>query len=270
MPAGFSSRHCALGWPPRAATTGTTGTPRAAPTSHRPWWCASTRSRCSPPTTPTTSRASRRSSRPSPTTCPSSRPPSSTPIPPLTEQLELGLRSFELDLFEDPEGGRYGAPAAQALLELDPIDPAMQEPGFKVFHIQEVDYRSTCLTFVACLTELEAWSEDHPDHLPLVIHLEAKDGDDPRSAGPGLRAADPRERGHLRRHRGRDPIRARRRPARHRRRRPGRGRHAPRRDRGDGLARRSTTCAAASCSCSTTTAPSANLPATCTPTPSTG
>jgi len=96
--------------------------------------------------------------------------------PTLTEQLDLGLRSFELDLFEDPEGGRYGAPAAQELLGLEPIDPAMQEPGFKVFHIQEVDYRSTCLTFVACLTELEVWSEDKPDHLPIVIHLEAKDG----------------------------------------------------------------------------------------------
>jgi hypothetical protein len=96
--------------------------------------------------------------------------------PTLTEQLDLGLRSFELDLFEDPEGGRYGAPVAQKLLGLEPIDPVMQEPGFKVFHIQEVDYRSTCLTFVACLTELDTWSADHPDHLPFVIHLEAKDG----------------------------------------------------------------------------------------------
>ena len=96
--------------------------------------------------------------------------------PTLTEQLDLGLRSFELDLFEDPDGGRYGAPVAQAALGLEAIDPVMQEPGFKVFHIQEVDYRSTCLTFVDCLTELEAWSDDHPSHLPLVVHLEAKDG----------------------------------------------------------------------------------------------
>jgi hypothetical protein len=99
--------------------------------------------------------------------------------PTLTEQLELGLRSFELDVFEDPDGGRYGAPVAQQLLGLEPIDPVMQEPGLKVFHIQEVDYRTTCLTFVACLTELETWSDAHPDHLPLVIHLEAKDGEIP-------------------------------------------------------------------------------------------
>lgn len=105
--------------------------------------------------------------------------------PTLTEQLDLGVRSMELDVFEDPDGGRYAAPKAQALLGLEPIDPVMQEPGFKVFHIQEVDYRSTCLTFVACLEELEAWSDDHPGHLPINVQIEAKDGviDDPLNLG---------------------------------------------------------------------------------------
>ncbi len=96
--------------------------------------------------------------------------------PTLTEQLDLGLRSFELDVFEDPDGGRFGAPKAQPLLGLAPIDRVMQAPGFKVFHIQEVDYRSTCLTLVACLTELRTWSEAHDGHLPIVVQLEAKDG----------------------------------------------------------------------------------------------
>jgi Phosphoinositide phospholipase C, Ca2+-dependent len=105
--------------------------------------------------------------------------------PTLTEQLDLGLRSMELDVFEDPDGGRYATPKAQALLGLEPIDPVMEEPGFKVFHIQEVDYRSTCLTFVRCLEELEAWSEAHPTHLPIVVQMEAKDGliDDPLDLG---------------------------------------------------------------------------------------
>ena len=91
---------------------------RRTTTARRSGW---TRSRCSPPTTPTTSRASRSAARrPSPRTSPSSRPPSSTRTPPLTEQLDLGLRSFELDLFEDPDGGRYartegpGAPRPRA------------------------------------------------------------------------------------------------------------------------------------------------------------
>ncbi len=96
--------------------------------------------------------------------------------PTLTEQLDLGLRSFELDIFEDdPEGGRYATPKAQTLLALDPIDPAMSEPGLKVMHVQEVDYLSTCPTFVGCLEELAAWSEAHPGHLPINVQIEAKD-----------------------------------------------------------------------------------------------
>jgi hypothetical protein len=94
----------------------------------------------------------------------------------LTEQLDLGVRGFELDLFEDPDGGRYASPKAVPLLELPPVDDVMADPGFKVFHIQEVDYLTRCPTFVGCLTELRTWSEANPDHLPIVVHLEAKDG----------------------------------------------------------------------------------------------
>ncbi|MFZ6005485.1 MAG: Ca2+-dependent phosphoinositide-specific phospholipase C [Actinomycetota bacterium] len=96
--------------------------------------------------------------------------------PTLTEQLELGVRSMELDLFEDPEGGRYASPKPVAALGLEPLGPAMSEPGFKVLHVQEVDYRSTCPTFVACLTELRDWSDDNGDHVPIVVQLEVKDG----------------------------------------------------------------------------------------------
>jgi hypothetical protein len=95
--------------------------------------------------------------------------------PTLTEQLELGLRSVELDVFEDPDGGRYAAPKAVTLLGLDPVDPAMSTPGFKVFHVQEVDFRSTCPTFIACLTELRDWSDAHRDHAPIVVQMEMKD-----------------------------------------------------------------------------------------------
>jgi hypothetical protein len=106
--------------------------------------------------------------------------------PTLTEQLDMGLRSMELDVFEDPEGGRYATPKVQPLLGLAPIDPVMEEPGFKVFHIQEVDYRSTCLTFVRCLEELEAWSEAHEGHLPIIVQIEAKDGTIPDPLGLGF------------------------------------------------------------------------------------
>ncbi len=95
--------------------------------------------------------------------------------PTLTEQLDLGVRSMELDVFEDPDGGRYATPKGVKLLGLDPVDPAMSTPGFKVFHIQEVDFRSTCPTFVRCLTELRDWSGAHPDHAPIIVQIEVKD-----------------------------------------------------------------------------------------------
>ncbi|HEY3144196.1 MAG TPA: phosphatidylinositol-specific phospholipase C1-like protein [Acidimicrobiales bacterium] len=95
---------------------------------------------------------------------------------PLTQEFDHGVRQVELDLFvDDPAGGRFATPKVQPLLGLDPIDPRMSEPGLKVFHVQEIDYRSTCPTFVSCLEEIRAWSDAHPNHIPITIQIEAKD-----------------------------------------------------------------------------------------------
>lgn len=95
---------------------------------------------------------------------------------PLTEQLSaLGVRQFEIDVFADPEGGCYARPAAYKLTG-DAVDPVMEKPGFKVLHVQDLDVRSTCPTFVACLTEIKTWSTANPGHLPVMIMIEAKDG----------------------------------------------------------------------------------------------
>jgi len=95
---------------------------------------------------------------------------------PLTEQLEEhGIRQFELDVVADPEGGLYATPGALEVLGIDePPIAELQQPGFKVQHIQDVDYNSTCLTLVACLGEIEAWSSEHPDHLPIMVMIETK------------------------------------------------------------------------------------------------
>jgi hypothetical protein len=93
----------------------------------------------------------------------------------LTEQLsELGVRQFEIDVFADPEGGRYASPSAYKLTG-DTKNPVMEKPGFKVLHVQDLDVRSTCPTLVACLTEIKAWSTANPGHLPVMIMIEAKD-----------------------------------------------------------------------------------------------
>lgn len=99
---------------------------------------------------------------------------------PLPEQLEaLGIRQFELDVFADPDGGLYSQPAGGVLVndpELARNRAEMDAPGLKVLHSQDLDYRSTCLTLIACLTQIRDWSAQNPTHLPIMIMLELKDG----------------------------------------------------------------------------------------------
>ena len=97
---------------------------------------------------------------------------------PLQEQFEmLGIRQIELDIFHDPEGGLYANRSVRTLFEESAASniPALSEPGLKVFHVQEVDYETTCYTFVSCLQEVKAWSDANPDHLPITVLVEAKD-----------------------------------------------------------------------------------------------
>jgi hypothetical protein len=99
---------------------------------------------------------------------------------PLAEQLEeQKVRQIELDIFRDDEGGAYREPLLRAAAGHGAYDPAMDAPGTKVLHVQDVDYRSTCLSLVACLTAVEDWSDAHPDHLPIAILLELKDDEVP-------------------------------------------------------------------------------------------
>jgi hypothetical protein len=103
---------------------------------------------------------------------------------PLAEQFDAGVRAVELDVFaDDRAGGRYATPALVPRLGLAPVDPAFAEPGLKVFHIQEVDYRSTCTQLTDCLGQIRGWSDAHPGHLPITVQLEAKDDTIP---DPGL------------------------------------------------------------------------------------
>jgi predicted alpha-1,2-mannosidase len=114
--------------------------------------------------------------------------------PPLTQQLDAGVRQIELDVFADSKGGRYAHPAgpqmtAAAGLPADPpFDPGhiMEKPGFKVMHVQDIDYRSTCQPFTACLEEVRQWSKAHPRHIPIFILVETKQG-----SPKGLKLTEP-------------------------------------------------------------------------------
>ncbi len=99
---------------------------------------------------------------------------------PLAQQLDRGVRQIEIDIFADPEGGRYAAPKgeawAKAAGETTGFDrAAMAKPGFKVFHIPDIDYLSKCVTLVRCLGEVDRWSRAHPRHLPIMITINAAD-----------------------------------------------------------------------------------------------
>ncbi|MEM1135412.1 MAG: phosphatidylinositol-specific phospholipase C1-like protein [Bacteroidota bacterium] len=101
----------------------------------------------------------------------------------LSQQLDLGLRKLEIDIVHDPEGGRFAKPLGLTLVKKSggeplPYDPddKMQNPGFKVLHVQDIDFRSNCLCLEDCLNELKEWSEAHPTHLPIAISFNAKTG----------------------------------------------------------------------------------------------
>ena len=96
---------------------------------------------------------------------------------PLPKQLSRsGIRAVELDVFADPEGGLYADRAGLRVIGEDPIGPsALQKPGMKVLHVQDLDFESTCLTLKKCLRKLRDWSDDNPRHLPIVVQIEPKD-----------------------------------------------------------------------------------------------
>jgi hypothetical protein len=98
----------------------------------------------------------------------------------LTEQLNKGLRNLEIDIYADSKGGKYAHPKGLDIAKANELyDPKglMQNPGFKVFHMPDIDFRTSCLTFEICLQELKKWSEANPNHVPVFITLEPKDGE---------------------------------------------------------------------------------------------
>ena len=98
---------------------------------------------------------------------------------PIEEQLALGLRVFEIDVFHDPEGERYSRPLGRRLHPFSQTfnqweQAQLDTPGLKVLHIQDIDYRSHCLTFRECLETFRDFSDANPGHLPIFISLNLK------------------------------------------------------------------------------------------------
>ncbi len=71
---------------------------------------------------------------------------------PLGDQLDLGIRKLELDIFYRAEDKR-----------------------FLVGHVQQIDMSSNCESLRICLSQIISWSEDNPTHSPIWISFNAKD-----------------------------------------------------------------------------------------------
>ncbi|HTI93022.1 MAG TPA: phosphatidylinositol-specific phospholipase C1-like protein [Puia sp.] len=100
----------------------------------------------------------------------------------LDQQMDLGLRNLEIDVYADEKGGKYAHPKGlewEAASNPPAYDPEgeMNKPGFKVFHVQDLDFRSNCPTFAGCLKQLKTWSDKHPDHYPIYVTMNAKDAE---------------------------------------------------------------------------------------------
>ena len=101
---------------------------------------------------------------------------------PIEKQLDLGLRNLELDVLHDPKGGYYSNPKGldivkllgKKTLEYD-IEKKLSQPGLKMFHIQDLDFRSHYLLFKEGLEAVKKWSDAHKKHTPIFILINAKD-----------------------------------------------------------------------------------------------
>lgn len=100
----------------------------------------------------------------------------------MAEQLKLGLRSFEIDVFYDPKGGHFSNPLGLEILkgkgiesEVFDQEKKLLEPGLKVMHIQDVDFRSHHVLFKEQLEVMKTWSMNNVGHMPIIILMNAKD-----------------------------------------------------------------------------------------------
>lgn len=102
--------------------------------------------------------------------------------PPFDVQLDAGIRSIEIDVYNDPTGNRFNHPAAYQVLHkkgvtgLAPFDTTgLDKPGFKVLHMADIDFRTHYTTFKGALAAMRSWSDAHPGHFPVYVMIEAKD-----------------------------------------------------------------------------------------------
>ena len=71
---------------------------------------------------------------------------------PIPDQLDMGLRKLELDVFFDAKTNMLS-----------------------VGHVQQIDMNSSCSPLISCFNQILAWSKINPTHVPIWISFNAKD-----------------------------------------------------------------------------------------------
>ena len=81
-------------------------------------------------------------------------------------------------MYYDPKGGKFSKRKLNFLisgLKQNVNDSVMDQPGFKMLHIADIDYETNYLTFKSALEEIYQWSSNNPQHIPLYITIEPKE-----------------------------------------------------------------------------------------------
>jgi hypothetical protein len=86
--------------------------------------------------------------------------------PPLDQQLDLGVRGFEIDVVNAPDG------------------------SFPVMHTPVINAMSNCTPLAQCLQVVRMWSAAHPGHVPIFILIEPKNDDIDFTIDPTLHRFD--------------------------------------------------------------------------------
>lgn len=89
------------------------------------------------------------------------------------------IRGLELAVYHDPTGGRFYNRGGNSLVgqNISSNVAALQQPGFKVLNLPDIDYQTHHYTFKSALEALKAWSDAHPNHFPIFVTVKCKEDD---------------------------------------------------------------------------------------------
>jgi len=98
---------------------------------------------------------------------------------PIPEQLSIyHIRGLELDVYNDPKGGRYFKHRLNIFIPKQRVKEekyqALKLPGFKIIHIPDIDYQTNYQTLSSALDALNQWSIENPQHAPIFVNIELK------------------------------------------------------------------------------------------------